>query len=83
MTDDLVERVAHRLIISYREIWPGSQPALPEAKKLARAAIAECFKWRSVEDALPVKPGTHRLYSRDSALHLYLDISNPPEENEP
>ena len=81
---NLVERAAHRLIVSYREIWPGEWPALPEAKKLAESVIAECFKWRSIEEgALPVKPGFHRLYSRDSSPHLYLDIPNPPEENEP
>jgi predicted secreted protein len=37
--DDEEEQAARALIAEYREIWPGSQPAMPEAKRLARAVL--------------------------------------------
>ena len=33
------EQAARALIAEYREIWPGSHPAMPEAKRLARAVL--------------------------------------------
>lgn len=77
MADDLVERVKDAI-----------EEALTDEQGVriydaARAATAECFKWRPIDDASPVSPGFKRLFSKNCALCLFLDIPEPSKENAP